>query len=120
VSRIAAVVLLSFVTILATGCAMSTGILPAGPNTYTVSEHFAPIRGGSMTAQQTAMTEANAFCAQQGRQFLPVDMLTPGSRNPWGTTDYSVTFRCLLLGDPELATGGSARAPDTIVEQRNR
>jgi hypothetical protein len=101
-----------------TGCAMSTGILPAGPDTYTVSEHFAPIRGGSTTAQQTALTEANAFCAGQGRQFLPVDMLTPFSANPYGTTNYSVTFRCLLPGDPELAR--SHLAPTQIIEQRNR
>jgi hypothetical protein len=101
-----------------TGCAMSTGILPAGPDTYTVSEHFAPIRGGSTTAQQTALTEANAFCAGQGRQFLPVDMLTPFSANPYGTTNYSVTFRCLSPGDPELAR--SHLAPTQIIEQRNR
>ena len=29
------------------GCAASSGILPAGPNTYIVTERFAPIRGGS-------------------------------------------------------------------------
>jgi hypothetical protein len=101
-------------------CAMSTGILPAGPNTYTLTERYAPIRGGSTTAEQTAMTEANAFCEQHGRQFVPVDMQTPASRNPWGTTGYAVTFRCLLPGDPELERGGSARAPDTIVEHRIR
>jgi hypothetical protein len=95
-----------------TGCAMTTGILPAGPDTYTVSGHFAPIRGGSTTAQQAALTEANAFCTGQGRQFLPVDMLTPFRANPYGTTDYSVTFRCLLPGDPELA--GSHLAPSQI------
>jgi hypothetical protein len=91
------------VALVAAGCAASTGILPAGPDTYTVTERFAPVRGGSTTAQQTALTEANAFCAQQGRQFLPVDMFTPASANPYGTTGYySVTFRCLLSGDPEL------------------
>jgi hypothetical protein len=81
----------SLVTVVAdvtlSGCAMGTGILPAGPNTYTITEHFAPIRGGSTTAQQTALTEANAFCGRQGRQFLPVDMLTPASANPYGPTD---------------------------------
>jgi hypothetical protein len=97
------------------GCAMSTGILPAGPDTYTVTERFAPVRGGSTTAQQTALTEANAFCAGQGRQFLPVDMLTPASANPYGPTSYSVTFRCLLSGDPELS--GSHLAPTQIIEQ---
>jgi hypothetical protein len=101
-----------------TACSMGTGILPAGPDTYTVTERRAPVLGGSTTAQQAAMTEANAFCAQQGRQFLPVDMATPPSANPYGTTSYSVTFRCLLAGDPELT--GSHLAPTQIIEQRNR
>jgi len=79
------------------GCQMSTGILPAGPNTYTLSKHVAPILGGSLTAQQQALTEANVYCAQQGRQFVPSDMNTPASANPYGPTNYSVTFRCLLL-----------------------
>jgi hypothetical protein len=102
------------------GCAASTGILPAGPDTYTVTEQFAPIRGGSTHAEQEALTEANAYCAGQGRQLLATDMKTPPSANPWGTTGYSVTFRCLLPGDPALATGGAAGAPAAIVEQRQR
>lgn len=102
------------------GCQMGTGILPAGPDTYTLTERAAPILGGSTTAQKTALTEANAFCAQQGRQFLPTDMMTPASANPYGPTGYSVTFRCLLPGDPALVSGGHTRAPDQIIEQRNR
>jgi hypothetical protein len=36
-----------FVIIIALGgCAMSSGILPAGPNTYTLTERYAPLRGG--------------------------------------------------------------------------
>ncbi len=110
---------IAFLAAALSGCAMSTGVLPAGPDTYAVSERFSPVRGGSTTAEQTALTEANAFCAQQGRVFLPVDMLTPQSANPYGPTNYSVTFRCLLSGDPGLARG-SNRGPDTIIEQRNR
>lgn len=102
------------------GCQMGTGILPAGPDTYTLTEHAAAIVGGSTTAQQTALTKANAYCAQQGRQFVVSDMLTPASANPYGPTNYSVTFRCLLPGDPDLARGGRNRAPDQIIEQRNR
>jgi hypothetical protein len=52
---------------------MGTGILPAGPDTYMVTERRAPVLGGSTAAQQAGMTEANAYCAQQGKQFLPVD-----------------------------------------------
>lgn len=102
------------------GCAMSTGILPAGPDTYTVTERFAPIRGGATTAEQTALTEANEYCAQRGRQFLVTDMQTLPSHNPYGPTSYSTTFRCLLSGNPELAHGGAAGAPTAIIEQRQR
>jgi hypothetical protein len=34
----------AFVAAILSGCAASTGILPAGPDTYTVTERFAPIR----------------------------------------------------------------------------
>jgi hypothetical protein len=73
-----------------------------------------------MAAQQAAMTEANDFCVRQGRQFLPTDRAIPPDPNMWGREDYSVTFKCLLPGDPALAQGGSTRAPDAIVEHRER
>ena len=101
-------------------CSASSGILPAGPNAYIVTERFSPIRGGSVEAQKQALLEANAFCAGQGRQFLPTDLQTPASRNPYGPTGYSVTFQCLLPGDPMLARGGTTRAPDRITESRKR
>ena len=41
-------------------CTSSTGILPAGPNTYTVTEGAGRIIGGSMTAQKNALAEAIA------------------------------------------------------------
>jgi len=110
---------LAFLLLLA-GCAIGTGILPVGPNTYTVREEYAPIRGGATAAEQAALIEANTFCAQQGRQFLVVDMVAPPRWNMWGPTGYGVSFRCLLPGDPELERGGSVRAPDQIIEQRVR
>ena len=61
-----------------TACSMGTGILPAGPDTYTVTERRAPVLGGSTTAQQAAMTEANAFCAQrEGNSSLSTWSLLP-------------------------------------------
>jgi hypothetical protein len=58
----------------AAGCASSTGVLPAGPETHTLSEKFAPVRGGSDEAQRSALTKANEYCATQGRQFVPSTM----------------------------------------------
>ena len=106
-------------TLSLTGC-VSTGILPAGPNTYTVTESVDPMLGGSVAAQKRSLTAANAFCLEKGREFLPLEMFAPRSASPYGPTDYSVTFRCLPAGDPELARGGRNRAPDAIIEQRQR
>jgi hypothetical protein len=103
------------------GCASSTGILPAGPDTYTISEKLAPIRGGGDAAEREALTKANDFCAQHGQQFVPNNMGQSGNlSNPYGPTGYTVTFRCLQPNDPAVANYHLQQAPNLIVEQRNR
>ena len=106
---------LAVVVALFSGCAESTGIRPAGPDVYTVSEHFAAGRAGSLTVEQTIVTEASTFCIQQGRVFLPVDMLTPARTNAPDQTGYSVTFRCVPPSNlaPPRASGSG---PDAIIE----
>lgn len=102
---------------------MSTGILPAGPDTYTVTETYAPIRGGSTTAQQVALTEANQFCEERGLKFLPMNMTEgsiPMQAALYGPTKYTVTFRCLRPGDPELQRPNFQQTPNIVIEQRNR
>jgi hypothetical protein len=103
------------------GCASSTGILPAGPDTYTMSERYAPIRGGSDEAERVALTKANEFCSQQGRQFVPNSMgQSAGIMNQNTATGYTVTFKCLLPNDPAIAKYQPQPAPNVIIEQRNR
>jgi hypothetical protein len=112
---------LAFIASVVAGCAASTGILPAGPDTYTITERFAPVRGGGTEAQRVALTEANAFCAQQSRQFVPITMDQAGNlSNPYGPTGYSVTFRCLLPDDPAVTKFHLERSPNLILEQRSR
>jgi hypothetical protein len=101
-------------------CAASTGILPAGPDTYTVTERFAPARGGGTEAQRVAMTESNNFCEQLGKKFFPLNMGEAGRQTTSGPTGYSVTFRCLAPGDPELTRPRFQQTPDVVIEQRNR
>jgi hypothetical protein len=85
-----------------TGCVKSTGILPAGPNTYSLTEHVAPIAGGGDEAHRKALEEANAYCQGQGREMLPVQMNSGDPRGIYGDTSYTATFRCLLPTDPEF------------------
>jgi hypothetical protein len=79
-----------------------------------VKESFAPVRGGATEAERVALTEANDFCSQNGRQFVPTTM----SQVP--PTGYTVTFRCLLPTDPAVAQYHLQQAPNVIIEQRNR
>ena len=69
-------------------------------------------------AQRAALTEANAFCAEKGRQFVPNNMGQAGSlNNPCGPTGYTVTFRCLLTNDPAVAKFKLEQSPNVIIER---
>jgi hypothetical protein len=105
-----------FAMVLLCSCAVSTGVLPAGPDTYTLTERLSVLRGGSDGAQATALTKANQFCGDQHRQFVPAVMGTnpPSPQGP----SYTVTFRCVLPNDPALAGYHGQPAPNAIVEQR--
>ncbi|MDE2375597.1 MAG: hypothetical protein KGL96_15345, partial [Hyphomicrobiales bacterium] len=62
------------------GCARSTGVLPAGPDTYTLTERVAPIAGGADAAEAAALQKANEFCAAKGRVFVANTMgITPAA-----------------------------------------
>jgi hypothetical protein len=97
------------------GCTSSSGILPAGPDTYTISERFDPIWGGGNQAQRDVLTKANDFCTQQGRQFAPINMGRSGD-----ASGYGVTFKCLLPNDPGVAKFQIQPTPNIIIEQRAR
>lgn len=84
------------------GCVRSTGIMPAGPNTYSITEHAAPLAGGGDEAHRVALEKANAYCRSQGRELMPIDMKSGDPRGIYGDTSYSATFRCLLPTDPEF------------------
>jgi hypothetical protein len=86
-----------------------------------MSERVAPVRGGGEEAQRDTLTKTNAFCAEQGRVFVPNNMGQSGNlTNPYGPTGYTVTFRCLLPNDPAVQQYRLEQAPNVIVEQRNR
>lgn len=113
----------SFLVVMATvvvlsGCTTSTGVLPAGPDTYTLTERAAPILGGSDKAEQSALAKANKFCADQGRQFVPGNMGQAASVSNANRTNtgYVVTFKCLLPNDPALVAYQQA-PPGTVIQQ---
>lgn len=88
------------VVALIAGCAMSSGVLKTGPDTYTIAVHASPARGGIAGAKKIAYTKANAECDRQGRQILTVSEETGHDFPAAGRAD--ITFRCLPKDDPAL------------------
>jgi hypothetical protein len=82
------------VLLLTVGCA-SSGVLKAGPDTYTVNVLANIYPGGVAAAKRAAYEEGNQQCAKTGTEFLVVNEQI---------TTYAVdlTFKCVSKGDPEL------------------
>lgn len=89
--------------LLLAGCATTTTApVPAGPDTYLISNKSPDGRlsGGEMLAG--LYKEANDFCASQNRKLLTVSSSSVSGaafRPPSG----ALTFQCLREGDPRLA-----------------
>ena len=81
------------------GCTGTTGILPVGPDTYTLSEMRAPVFGGGMAAREAVLSEATGFCRQQGRTLVLLDLRPDGDpRTRYWPTAFDATFQCQMRG----------------------
>ena len=83
-----------------TGCVNSSGVLPMGPDTYSISVHAAPVRGQA-GAKKAALTEANQYCLNQGKTILVKNMDHSTFSSLQGD-DISIIFQCLSVGDSGL------------------
>lgn len=100
-------------------CAMSSGILRMGPDTYSVSVAASPARGGTVGAKRVALTEAGQYCAASGKDIL-VTNTSAETTTRVGAGTFDVTFRCLAKGDPDLQRPDYTRPPTTIIEDRRQ
>lgn len=99
------------------GCAQSSGIMKMGPDTYSLSVHAAPARGGVSGAKGIALSDANEFCESVGKEILVKNIESGASQHfPGGTVD--VTFQCLSFGDSGLVRPEYKSAPDIVIENR--
>lgn len=104
---------------LLSACAQSSGVLKMGPDTYSVSVHAAPARGGEAGARNLALTEANQKCAAEGKEIVVTNIASGRSTHfPGGTVD--VTFRCLAKGDRDLQRPEYRTVPSAVIEDRRR
>lgn len=87
------------------GCAMGTGVVPIGPNAYTIQERVVPLAGGGAEAEKRALLQASEFCREHGMIALPSDIEASGpALQPSGPTRSRVTFRCATSSDPAVAS----------------
>ena len=90
-------------SILLFGCAASTGVIPAGPDTYTITTN-ARVGLGAAGAIKRAVQDANAYCASSGKKMKTVRTPRLSLRKNFADDDiptYNITFRCLATGDED-------------------
>lgn len=108
--------LLTISLLLLSSCAQSSGVMKLGLDTYNISVHAAPARGGESGAQKIALTDANIYCESIGKEIQVTSIGThPSSHFPGGTAE--VTFQCLNKNEthrPNLVS-----TPDIIIENRH-
>lgn len=78
-----------------TACAHTSGVLQAGPETFTISTSASFGAGGVPAAKRQAYEEANAECTKRGLQVLTVaERETP--QNIWkdGMSHVDLDFKC--------------------------
>lgn len=79
----------SAVSLLAiTGCATSSGVMPIGSDTYSLSVQAAT----AAAAKQDALNEANAHCKAQNKN-IQANYMRPSS-DAFGWHSYEVHFKC--------------------------
>lgn len=85
------------------GCALGPRVVPAGPQTYTVSaEGGLNWTEATSSAREAVFSAANRFCAERKLVMVPVSLdVHPGE---WGErlASADLVFRALRPGDPAI------------------
>ena len=99
---------------LAGGC--TTGVIPAGPDTYMVSATGMGFGTGGV--RTSVYRKANEFCAGAGLVMVPVSCDAKGGQ-PGVAPTADLTFRALRPGDPEIKRP-NVEKPDYIQRVQMR
>jgi hypothetical protein len=94
-------------------CAQSTGVLPMGPDTFSIAT--SDELGGVVAAKRAAVMEASTFCSSRGQQMIAMQSQSSVKKDWAGDSigHHDFTFRCLNAGDPQLGRpviGGSQQS----------
>jgi hypothetical protein len=89
------------------GCAMTSGVMEAEGGTYMISAHAAPARGGAAGATQAAYSDAQKFCAGQGKRPIVLtaqerDINQGGMASSWNTSGGFIGGGVAAAGNANL------------------
>lgn len=110
-ANVAKVAALSIAALTVAACGLRTytsGVMPMGPDTYTVSADDL----NASNAKKAAMRQASQFCSKSNKQILVINTKTSTDVR----TLYDINFRCLGAGDPELTRPNYEKAPDVLIK----
>lgn len=103
------------VCLVLSSCAQTGGVQKLGPDTFNISAHAAPIRGGESGAKNIALSKANDYCSKLNKEILVININTkPSSHLPGGSAN--INFRCLNKDDSGLFRPEYKSTPDVTVE----
>lgn len=82
------------------GCASNPGVVKTGPSTYMVSRQGKTGFAGIAGLRAKAMGDANAFCAQQGKQAQMTNTSQSSGLPILGNFPRAdIEFTCVAVGD---------------------
>jgi hypothetical protein len=90
--------------VLLVGCAVNSGVVATGPDTFMVSRQAATGFSGLGDLKAQALREANKYCADKGKSMQEIN--TSESKPPYILGNFprvEVEFRCL-----DVAKGSGA------------
>lgn len=101
-----------------TGCAINSGVVPIGKDTYMVSRQAATGFSGSGNLKAKAFQEASQFCEKQGKKLQVVS--TSEAQPPYIFANFpkaEVQFMCLDVNDPRLQRTRLEKSPDVVIKR---
>lgn len=113
------IIYLLAVAVMIGGCAINSGVVSMGQDTFMVSRQAATGFSGSGKLKAKALQEASKFCENQGKCLQVIHVSE--TRPPYILTNFpkaEVHFMCLDADDPELKRPRLKKDADTVIEIR--
>jgi hypothetical protein len=104
--------------IIFSGCAINSGIVPMGQETYMVSRQAATGFTGMGSLKAEAFKEANEYCISQNRKIQVIKTIE--SSPPYILGNFprvEIQFMCLCEGDVELSRPKLKKEADLSIEK---